>query len=261
MMIAAPETQFDLRFRALGIPVRVHPFFWLTAAMLGWRDQDLPLVAHWIACTFVSILIHEYGHGLMSRAFRDSPSILLWGMGGLCFTHDDRQSTRERLLVILAGPGAGFLFALVIMIVTSIVWGVTPAEHLGTVKELIGLGSTDFSIRDRTGPGWIAVTYVTLIYINIRWGLVNLLPIWPLDGGQAAQIVLTHFNRRNGRRWSHILGLLVSGSLAILVLLNSGSIFYIIFFGLFAVTNYQMLQALHQQQLWNNGSDENWWRR
>ena len=34
-MLGTSSTPYDLRFRLLDIPVRVHPLFWLTAAMLG----------------------------------------------------------------------------------------------------------------------------------------------------------------------------------------------------------------------------------
>src|SRR5450755_1945523 len=106
-MLGVSETPYDLRFRFLEIPVRVQPIFWVTSTFLGWQDYNLPMVAVWVACVFVSILVHEYGHGLMSKAFHDSPSIILWGMGGLCYTESDRQSPAQRLAVVLCGPGAG----------------------------------------------------------------------------------------------------------------------------------------------------------
>ena len=40
-MLGMPEpTAYDLRFRFLGIPVRVHPLFWLVTAMLGLSEGD-----------------------------------------------------------------------------------------------------------------------------------------------------------------------------------------------------------------------------
>ena len=69
-MLGMPATtQFDLNFRLLGIPVRINPFFWVLAALLGWESHDRFGVLVWIACVFVSILVHEFGHGLTSRAF------------------------------------------------------------------------------------------------------------------------------------------------------------------------------------------------
>ena len=59
----------------------------------------------WIGCVFVSILVHEYGHGLMSRLFRFSPSIVLYGMGGSATPRAERQTPWQRLAVLFAGPG------------------------------------------------------------------------------------------------------------------------------------------------------------
>ena len=62
-MFGVSETPYDLRFHALGIPVRVHPLFWLGAALLAGRADDLAVIVIWVACVFVSILVHEYGMG------------------------------------------------------------------------------------------------------------------------------------------------------------------------------------------------------
>src|SRR5262249_28257152 len=129
-MLGTSETPYDVRFRLLGIPVRIHPLFWLVTVALGWQDHDVPSVAIWVACVFVSILVHEYGHGLMAKAFDASPSIVLWGLGGLCYSHGERQSSRQRLAVILSGPGAGFLLLALVVLATALVTGVTPVEQL-----------------------------------------------------------------------------------------------------------------------------------
>ena len=43
-MVGMAETQFDLKFRLLGVPVRIHPFFWVVAAVMGWQPNNLPVV-------------------------------------------------------------------------------------------------------------------------------------------------------------------------------------------------------------------------
>ena len=36
-MLSEPQpSPYDLHFRLFGTPVRVHPFFWLFSAILGW---------------------------------------------------------------------------------------------------------------------------------------------------------------------------------------------------------------------------------
>src|SRR3954469_20180499 len=158
-MLGMPEpTAYDLRFRFLGIPVRVHPLFWLFTAFLGNPDAGFEIVLPWIGCVFVSILVHEYGHGLMSRVFHFSPAIVLYSMGGLCYSEAERQTPWQRLAVLFAGPGAGLLLFVC-------VWGGYHAlgePHLSPV-------------------GWRI--FRNLIEINLYWSILNLFPIWPLDGG------------------------------------------------------------------------------
>ena len=105
-MLGIPaETPYDLRFRLLGIPVRVHPFFWLIMAAIGFDEQDVKSDAHLRRCAFVSILVHEFGHGLMSRVFGRRPSIILFGMGGLCTYSDIERAERgHRFLILVCGP-------------------------------------------------------------------------------------------------------------------------------------------------------------
>src|SRR5262245_23717935 len=132
-MLGTATTPYDLRFRLLDIPVRIHPLFWLVSAIFGWRDHDLPHVLMWIGCVFVSILVHEFGHALMSKRFNGSPSVVLYGMGGLCYSQGER-TPMERLAVILAGPAAGFLLCGLVMVASSMLYGVTPLDHLSLIK-------------------------------------------------------------------------------------------------------------------------------
>ena len=108
MLGVPPTTEFDLRFRLLGIPVRVHPFFWIVAALLGWTRGDFVAILIWVACVFVSILVHEFGHGLAARALvRQNPVVILHAMGGLCVYESDNRRPWRRVAILLAGPGAG----------------------------------------------------------------------------------------------------------------------------------------------------------
>lgn len=272
-MFGASETPYDLRFQALGIPVRVHPMFWLVAAMLGWQSENIPIVLIWVGCVFLSILVHEYGHGLMARAYGASPSILLQAFGGLCFYPADRQTPRQRLAVLIWGPGAGFVLCLATMAAYTVGFGLTPGEHIASVQKILcgyfgfltrldwmkpddptlrmALKKLGFdpTVPIRPDPDMIPKQleiYWFLLEINILWGLINLLPIWPLDGGQITQTVLAQANPYHGRRWAHILSLLVAATCAILVYTQTQSIFNTLFFAYFAVINYQILDSIHR---------------
>jgi stage IV sporulation protein FB len=268
-MVGATETPYDLRFRLLGIPVRVHPMFWLISALLGWQNHDLGAVALWVACVFVSILVHEYGHGLMAKAYNGSPSIVLWGLGGLCYSHADRQTPLQRLAVILAGPGAGFVLFGAVVVVTSLLFQISPGEHWEAILSLVGLSDFPGSALVKFVEGvhsvdlgrFLARAYRNLIWINLMWGFVNLLPLWPLDGGQATQILLAFVDRSRGPRWGHVVSLLVAGCLAIVVMTRTHDMFLMFFFAYFAVINYQVLQSLHQAHSMGLYQEDDWWRQ
>jgi len=255
-----PEpTAYDLRFRLLGIPVRVHPFFWVAAAFIGFRERNIPLTLLNGGCVFLSIMVHEYGHGLMAKAFRFSPSIVLHGLGGLCFSEAERQTLRQRLAVLICGPGAGFaLFGLVIL-VGWLVLGIPPRDSLALVR--IGSGSDETVFVGLGKSENLLEAYEFLLLINLWWGIFNLAPVWPLDGGQITGVLLSMANRREGMRWTHIISLVTAGILAV-VAYQWGNTFMAIFFALFALTNFQILQAMHHSSASAGGleDDEDWWK-
>jgi membrane-associated protease RseP (regulator of RpoE activity) len=236
------ETPYDLRFRLLGISVRVHPLFWLVIALLGgighegFTPKDVVI---FMACAFVSIVVHEYGHGLVARAFGYHPWIVLHTFGGLCISEAERRSGWHRLIELICGPGAGFLLAGVIYSVHSV------------------LLSSGASISE-TGEQ----IYLDLMWINIGWGVLNLLPIYPLDGGQITGVVLSMFNPRQGMRWTHIISLVTAGVLAIVALQFLKSLYTTIVFAVLAVLNFQALQTLHHYAKYGNYEDDaDWWKR
>ncbi|HND50108.1 MAG TPA: hypothetical protein PLL95_16195, partial [Anaerolineales bacterium] len=83
MFQAAPPTRFDLQFSIAGIPVRVHPLFWVIAILLGSGSSNLLMIPVWIAIVFISILVHELGHAFAFRRFGQPSRILLHFSGGL----------------------------------------------------------------------------------------------------------------------------------------------------------------------------------
>jgi Zn-dependent protease len=78
--------------------------------------------------------------------------------------------------------------------------------------------------------------------VNIAWGLLNLLPVYPLDGGQISRELFTLSNPRAGIVWSLQLSIVVAGLLAAYFLMNQR--FYTgLMFGYLAYANVQTLQA------------------
>jgi Zn-dependent protease len=266
-------TQFDLNFRLLEIPVRVSPWFWLTALILGDHDDPrmLPL---WIGAVFISILVHEYGHGLMARAFGFDAQIALFGMGGLCASEAERQTPNQRLAVLFAGPLAQFLLLALIIVIGNATMGIGLEEAGELARRFLGLPPGNDVAALRLGGALLgsselaANLYWMLFFINLMWPLLNLLPIWPLDGGQITGELLAKVNRHDGRRWGHIISMITAALLAFYLLykrqgdLSGLGLLQILFFASFAFVNYQILQAYHQRFL-ARGPDEDpdWWTR
>ncbi|MEM1305575.1 MAG: M50 family metallopeptidase, partial [Planctomycetota bacterium] len=106
-------TSYDVNFRVLGFPVRVHPLFWVVALLLSQgATGGLPvLVLIWVVVMFVSILVHELGHAVLQQWFGGRPRIVLYGMGGLAISQGPPVSAWRQVAIALAGPLAGFLLA------------------------------------------------------------------------------------------------------------------------------------------------------
>ncbi|MDX2038381.1 MAG: site-2 protease family protein [Isosphaeraceae bacterium] len=248
-MFGVPNrTEFDIRFRLLGIPVRISPFFWVAAAFLGSEIRDGTLFLLWIVAVLLSILVHEFGHALSARLFGQSPEVVLYEFGGLCVYEPYRERPWRRFVVVLLGPTAGFVLAALVTAGLAARYGVS----------LVDAFQLDFVPDNRTLVAFCAF----LVQINVSWGLLNLLPIYPLDGGQMAQIALIQFKRDSGLRWSHVLSLVCAG-LAAVYLAQRSSYITAIMFGLLAFRSYQVLQSLHYQSRYGDAfeDDENWWKR
>lgn len=260
-MFGAPnETAYDLRFRVLQIPVRVHPLFWLISVMLSgqWNargGEDLLPAAVWVACVFVSILVHELGHGLSSRLLGHEPSgIVLYSMGGYCLVPLDQQRPWQRVVVLLCGPGAGFLLLALVLGLAGVLYRVNPVDAVAGIG--IGPGDWFVALTQLPRSPSLVRAFADLIWINFAWGLVNLLPIWPLDGGRIAEVLLGQVNRSAATRWAHVVGLLTAGLLAIWRA-SQQDYFMAVWFGLFALINYRMLQSHYDA--FRSGDGE-WWQ-
>jgi stage IV sporulation protein FB len=232
-----PPTPYDLRFRLLGVPVRVHPLFWLVALLLGLsgNQQAMPMLL-WVGAVFVSILVHELGHALTARAFGWQPWIPLHGFGGLASYRPTHRSPRAQILISLAGPSAGFLFAVLIL------GAIAASGHFAGF--VWGESLLPFQIVPFKSPN-LNNLIVDLMVVNIFWGLINLLPVLPLDGGRVAQEVFQLFNPDDGLRQALWLSVVVGGGVAVLSFLRFQEFFIALLFAYMAYGSYMTLQAYY----------------
>ncbi len=232
-----PRTQGDLNFSLLGIPVRVHPMFWLICVLFGLSGTqgELGPILIWVGACFVSILVHEMGHALAARAHGWPPHITLYGMGGLASYQPTYHTPRSQILITAAGPGAGFGFALVVLAAIS-----ASGHRVSFDWQLGGLLPIEFEPFDSARVNMV-VYY--LLFINIFWGLVNLLPVYPLDGGQISREVLGLVNPADSLRQSLWLSVVAAIVVAILAWTKMHDVYITFFFGYLAYTSYSMLES------------------
>ena len=241
MFRAPPPTRYDLNFSIFGFDVRVHPLFWLLAIILGFSPGGWERLVIWVVVVFISILIHELGHSFMMRRFGIDSHIVLHSFGGLAIPRSSRGHLNwvSQIMISLAGPFAGFLFA---GIVVGIVYATGGFVFLTQIFGFLPIPAAFVDVSGRLGEILNEAIWM-IIQVNTFWGLLNLLPVYPLDGGQVAMALFIRFDPWNGARNSLWLSVLTGGALAIggFTLLNS---FYMGFlFGILALQSYQMIQG------------------
>ncbi len=283
MLLAEPQrTPYDLHFQIFGFDIRVSPFFWLVAALLGWQltasiDEALAgfeqvleqnsdridagrstpikslaetnpgqggLLLIWIASVFVSILIHELGHAFAMRYYGIHAYIVLYHFGGLAvpdsaaswMSTPRRGDSMQQIVISAAGPAAQLALAGIIIVLlqvsgSSLLFGIPFLESILPVES--GALITSLPL--------MALLYF-LILPSIFWALLNLLPVYPLDGGQISREVFTIFSPRDGVKNSLMLSV-ATGALVALYGLTHDDMMLGVMFGMLAFSSYQILQA------------------
>jgi Zn-dependent protease len=81
-----------------------------------------------------------------------------------------------------------------------------------------------------------------LKWINLGWGVFNLLPVFPLDGGQISLAVLSHFYPRSGADTALKISMVFAVGIAALAFWAHQT-YIALLFGSLAFENFQMLQG------------------
>jgi Zn-dependent protease len=262
MLGEPPRTQADLNFALFGIPVRVHPLFWLIGLLLGPHRADPPAILTWMAAFFLGILCHELGHAVVMRSCGYFPWITLYGLGGMASCDRTRGSSGawpdswRQIFISAAGPLAGFLLAAVTVAV------VVALRH--PIFYYFGppCGFQVFDVLDFPRPPRLVGFVNGLLFVTVVYGILNLLPIYPLDGGHIAREVLLMLNPRGGIRQSLWLSVFAAGAIAayqgvqfLRPLTANGTvqwqdIWIVLFFGYLAYSSYQTLQIYSSRGRW-----------
>lgn len=196
-----------IRFKLFGMPVVVKTSFLLVAALIGFMGGfgDAARTITWVAIVFVSIVIHELGHAFAARRYSAQVAIEVNGLGGLTrWTVEETELTPgRRAFIAAAGSGVGVIVGLA-------VWGVAAAA----------------------GPFGAFTTFVlrSVIYVNLFWGLLNWLPIRPLDGGHLLESLLQKVAPKRGEAIGTVIFTATAG-LALVVALWQGFVFIAVLAG------------------------------
>ena len=181
-MIGQSTRLFDI----FGTPVYVHRSFviLLGIVMLLFGVLAGALAQGFALCLAIvlSLLVHEFGHVLAAKSNGHRSVVVLWMVGGLTIS-EARSPGWRGVWLSVAGPLAGFLF-------WALLW-----FGLGS-QWVDGAVLTDWSwIFSPTSVGASLGSVGTLFwgylcFMNLIWGLFNLLPVSPLDGGHVVDDLL-----------------------------------------------------------------------
>jgi Zn-dependent protease len=251
------QSPYDLRFQLLGFPVRIAWTFWLAGVVFGYglvqtldgvfgmaSPGPIPLLLLWTVCLLVSILIHELGHALAFRQNGIHASIVLYHFGGLAIPTSSfspghgfgRLSPKQDIWISFAGPLAQVASAAVLVAavkaagyrLTVFAWMPGPFYKIPGVLEGAEIDS----------PGLFAlVTFY--IFPSVLWALLNLVPVWPLDGGHIMRSII----QMRGGNMVHALwvSVIACGVMAAYGFAN-GQRYMGILFLVLGVANFQTLQ-------------------
>ena len=169
----SPASNGSIRlFRVIGIDVFLH-WSWLVVAIyqIGERKEQYSSltwnIAEYLSLFFI-VLLHEFGHALACRQTGGiADRIMLWPLGGIAFVQPPQRAGAQ-LWAIAAGP-------LVNVVLLPMLLGAIFAAGI------LGLP--------------VAAPNAYELLVNITWINViilcfNLLPIYPLDGGQILRSLL-----------------------------------------------------------------------
>jgi Zn-dependent protease len=170
-MLPTRDGSFRL-FRFSGIDVFLHWSWFLVAAYIvtsrvGNYSSPVWNAVEYLAL-FVIVLMHEFGHSLACRSVGGhSDQIVLWPLGGVAYVAPP-QRPGAQLWSIAAGPLVNVALIPVFYVLVR-------------VAEARGLAMSNPDLFE---------CLVTVQWINIVLLVFNLLPIYPLDGGQILRSVL-----------------------------------------------------------------------
>jgi stage IV sporulation protein FB len=186
------------------------------------RNQPIQYALVWAPIVFVSVLGHEIAHAAaIALLGYGSSRIILGGMGGVTI-NARRARPWQDMVISLAGPIASFLMA----------W------LTGMVMAKVAAASTD---------PMFAVLLPKLYWANIAWGIFNLLPVSPLDGGHAVRNFLRTFLKERPAFIIAVWIAMIAGTGFVVLSLVGRQFFVGLLIGWFVYQNFQQWQHFRER--------------
>jgi Zn-dependent protease len=219
-------------FKFSGIQVYLHFSWFLVAAYELTQRTGIYSSQVWAAYEYLAlfgiVLLHEFGHALACRQTGGTADqIVLWPLGGIAFVNPPRRPG-AMLWSIAAGP----LVNVALLPILSVAMFLTAAPA--------GVQPSDFSLLI-----W------HIWWINLVLLIFNLLPVYPLDGGQILRALLWFpLGEIRSLQIASVVGLIGGGCLALLALWQWSFWLGLIAFFIFsrAVAGWQYAKALVQEE-------------
>lgn len=179
--------------RIWGVSIRVHVAFIICAVVLIWMELPRePAAGQWsgwhvlltavgtYAILFGIVLLHEFGHCYGARKVGGSADeILIWPLGGLANVQPPNDP-RSHMITTLTGPMVNVIICGVCSAVIA-AWCGT----LGAIpwNPLHPMQSVDSLLFVTPAQEWV----IRIFGISYFLLLINMLPIFPFDGGRVLQ--------------------------------------------------------------------------
>lgn len=216
-------------FQMNGHPVFLEPLFLLLIAFFVFSgvqtSEQLMTNMLWAPVLFISILWHEFGHALAidKQGFGKSVMVLQ-GLGGVTI-NKTRGHARPGQSVIISLAGPAFSFSLVAL-----------------------FGGLYFVAPE----GLLKVFAMYMAGANAVWTVFNLLPIFPMDGGNVVLHTIRKFtgDMERSYRYTAIISLAVLGVVSLLIFkfFPGGLFLTVIILLLFGMQNVQILQQTRKSR-------------
>lgn len=183
-------------------------------------QQGIQYALLWIPILFVSVLVHELAHAAAIALFGfGSSTIILGGMGGVTINQRKARPWQD-MIISVAGPASSFALM-----------------YLAGAAYLTPLAQSDrflFELLPR------------LAWANRVWGLFNLIPVPPLDGGHAVRDFFRMFlSERNAFMIATWIAIVGGGAIAVMLFVGK-NFFIALYIAWFVYLAWQQWQYFRQ---------------